>query len=194
MSTHEQVAFARSTDPDTSHWAAANQTEDSLYQRMIWITRLVTEAPDLSIPDYVDMAMAETGAGSWLYGTLSTVFHFAEEYGFIRKNGKLFAKETQEWRYKFIAVPPEEQETAKQKYLDMLRAKVEKKEAKEKATAERKAAKALERIKMKALKTSVRASAKQAIAEFKSYYDDACEMSDLVEQDYYRQKIAEIKK
>lgn len=162
-------SHARSTDPDTSHQAAANQSPEKIEGKMRYIASLVEKYPGNTIPDYVDTIMAETGEGSWIYGAYSTVFHHACEWGYIKKGAKKLCAETNEQRYTYWPVSTEVKVAAMRSYTDAEIAKEAIKEAKYAARAKaaelKKAARAAAKAEVKknlAQEKQRKASAKMA--------------------------------
>jgi hypothetical protein len=100
------LAFARATDPNTSH-NATNAASKTLEKRMEYIVELVQAAPDCSIADHVDEAMRQTGYGSWLYGSIGTCFHHCIEAGLIRVSGTKRHPESKQLQQVYQAFPKE---------------------------------------------------------------------------------------
>jgi len=111
----DPLARARHTDPDTSHGAAdsINQEKGKLETTMEYISSLVSEFPNRSMGEIVDIHCLRTEEGASAYGRLTTVFHHCEEAGLIRTNGKVRDERTRKMRYVYVPVPPEERSAAR---------------------------------------------------------------------------------
>ena len=112
------LANARHTDPDTSHEAAdrINQEKGKLADTIEHIFNLVSEFPNKSMGQIVEIHCVRTDEGASAYGRLTTVFHHCEEAGLIRKNGKVRDEGTNKMRHVYVAVPPEERSAARATY------------------------------------------------------------------------------
>jgi hypothetical protein len=85
---------------------------------MLYVTALAEAEPDRSISDLVDTAMAQTGYGSWLYGSLSTVFHNCVEGGLIFVSGHKRHPESRQQQRTYRVLPKELREINFKHWLD----------------------------------------------------------------------------